>query len=223
MNKMTEAARLAWQEAYFARINWKHHLLDIAKMALADFERDLDRDHQDKPRSTIISEEVAKGLHDDAKKVIWGDSICVSFGARPVAGIPVVSVKRQSTIMSEDCASLVISQFISGSVFAMIYPPCSEVLKPSKKCYMVAVWRNPRTATTKQIRGLLDLTHKVDLFCGTATYGNNTGAKLMAKLQAKDEGLSGGKSKIGANLRYAYYVLSVALKLHGVPVPFGIP
>jgi hypothetical protein len=219
MRKLISRADRMYLEAYFAQVNWHAHLLPLVKNTVQEFSLELKKQNLQEPYLSVLSEDVRRGYFDHQKSEIWGDSITVSFGSRPIPARAVAPVKGRSKILSEDQASLVISQSVSGSVVALIYPPSSEVAKPLKPYYMVDFWSNPREICPMHINSLLQLMNETDMFCGAAIYPNNRGTKILAKLQAKDAILANGGSRIWVWLQYVFQATKGVLRLYGIGKP----
>jgi hypothetical protein len=219
MSKLIELANRMYLEAYFARVNWHAHLLPLVKTSVQEFSSELKKLNLKEPYLSVLSEDVRKGYFDHQESEIWGDSITVSLGCRPIPARAVAPVKGRSKVLSEDQASLVISQSVSGSVVALIYPPSSEVAKPLKPYYMVDFWSNPGEIRSVHIKNLLQLMSETDMFCGAAIYPNKRGTKLLTKLQAKDAILANGGSRIWVWLQYIFQATKGVLRLYGIGKP----
>lgn len=206
-------------EAYFARVNWGAHLIDVAIPTLSKCAKALSDSGRAAPNIFHAEEDARLGRLDDQKTEIWGDSISVNFGSRPVSGRPAVPVKGRTAMLAEKGASLVFSQLVSGAVGAMIYPPSSSVLAPINEAYMVSFWENPAKVTKKDIEKLFDLLLEVDSFCSAAIYPNRRGSRVLAKLEAKDAVLKNGGSRIWVWFKYTFRFVRAVLKMKG----FGSP
>jgi hypothetical protein len=128
----------------------------------------------------------------------------------------VVPVKGRFRPLSESQASLAISQHVSGYVIAMIYPPSSDLAMPLKPFYVVDSWQNPGTVQPRQIRKLLGIMMEVDIFCGAEIYPNKKGTRLLTMLQAKDEILANGGSRVWVWLKTVFRVTKGVLKLASI-------
>lgn len=219
MSKLIEIADHMYLEAYFARVNWYAHLLPLVKTSVQKFSSELKKLNLKEPYLSVLSEDVRKGYFDHQESEIWGDSITISFGCRPIPARAVAPVKGRSKVLSEDQASLVISQSVSGSVVALIYPPSSEVAKPLKPYYMVDFWCNPGEIRSVHIQNLLQLMNETNMFCGAAIYPNKRGTKLLTKLTAKDTILANGGSRIWVWLQYILQATKGVLRLYGIGKP----
>lgn len=219
MKKLIESVDRMYLEAYFARVNWSAHLLPLAKKEVYEFCAELRKIGMAEPHLSVLSEEVGKGHFDNQQCEIWGDSVTVSLGYRPIPAIATAPVKGRLTALREEQTSLVISQSVSGSVLALIYPPSSDVARPIKPYYMVNSWSNPREIRSSHINKLLRLMSETDIFCGAAIYPNKMGTALLAKLQAKDAILASGGSRVWVWLQYIFQVTKGVLRLYGIGKP----
>ncbi|MBK6999303.1 MAG: hypothetical protein IPH35_04820 [Rhodoferax sp.] len=216
---LIEIAQHMHLEAYFSRVNWKAHLLPIIEAEVQSFSSQQRTQHLKEPHMSVLSQDVARGYFDNQKSEIWGDSITISLGRRPIPAIAVAPVKGSIKILSEEQPSLVFSQFVSGSVIALLYPPSSEVAKPLKPYYVVDSWANPASVRPKRIKQLLALMNEADLFCGAATYPNSRGQRLLAMLEARDAVLAKGGSRIWVWLCYTFKATTGVLRLYGIGKP----
>lgn len=221
MNKLIGIADRMYLESYFARVNWYAHFLPLAKTTTQEFSLSLKKLGLKEPYLSILSEDVRNGYFDHQQSEIWGDSISVSFGSSAIPARAVAPVKGRLKMLTEERASLVISQSVSGSVVALIYPPSSDVAKPLKPYFMVDFWNNPRKIRSAHIRNLLYLMNEIDIFCSASICPSNRGTKLLAKLQAKDAILANGGSRIWVWLQYIFQFTKGVLRLHGIgkPIP----
>ena len=206
-------------EAYFARVNWVAHFIDIAIPTLNECAKALSDSGQAAPNIFHAAEDARLGRLDDQITEVWGDSISVNFGSRPISGRPAVPVKGRTSILLEKRASLVFSQLISGAIGAMIYPPSSDVLAPISQAYMVSFWENPAKVTKKDIKKLFDLLVVVDSFCSAAVFPNSKGSRVLAKLEAKDAVLKNGGSRIWVWFKYTFRFVRAVLKMKGLGSP----
>ena len=187
MRKLIQSAERVHLEAYFARVNWRAHLVPVVVAEIQNFLSDLKPLGLKNPYWSIVRDDANKGYYDNQKSEIWTDSITISLGFRPIRVNAVVPVKGRFRTLSESQASLAISQHVSGYVIAMIYPPSSDLAMPLKPFYVVDSWQNPGTVQPRQIRKLLGIMMEVDIFCGAEIYPNKKGTRLLTMLQAKDE------------------------------------
>lgn len=219
MKKLIETADLLYQEAFFSKVNWSAHLIPLAKETLADFCAELKTQGLPGPHVSILSDDVLKGRFENQEKEIWGDSISIRLGFRPIPVSATAPVKGSLKLLKEEQASLVFSQSVSGGVIALIYPPSSEVAEPLKPYFMVDYWSNPRKIHSSHIKKLLHLMYETDIFCGAAIYPNSRGTKLLTKLQVKDAVLSKGGSRLWVWLQYVFLATKGVLRLHGIGKP----
>jgi hypothetical protein len=210
-----------YYEAWFSRINWTAHLLPTAKLAAKSFFLEMDELKLDRPHLSVLSEDANAGYFDKQEEEIWTDSVSFTFGARPIPAKAVVPVKGRVRTLVEERACLVLSQSLSGSVVALIYPPSSEAAKPIKPFYMAACWNNPNEASKEAIVKLLRLTTEADYYCGAANYPNGKGQRILATLEAKDSVLAQGGSRLWVWFKFALRLSKGVLRLHGIgsPVP----
>lgn len=219
MQWLRERTRRLYLETYFAKVNWNAHLVPLVQRVESEFSDELKMAGLKTPHLSLLSKDVRSGMYEEQKEELWGDSITISFGCRPVPGIPVVRVKTRTRVLSEDQSTLVFSQSVSGSVVALIYPPSSDVAKPLKPYYMVRHWRNPGEVNERDVRHLLKLATKVDVFCGSYVYPNREGERLLVKLQVRDAVIADGGSPIWVNLMYILRFAGGVLRLYGVGKP----
>jgi hypothetical protein len=220
IKKILEGSDQAQLQGYFARVNWNAHFVPIAISALAEFKEELSHHNWDRVDWWVLSEDAAKGHYAKAKNEVWGDSISVSLGAaRSLSPTAIIKVSGRNRLLVENQASLTFFQSVSGTVVAIIRPPTSEVAQPLKVAYVVDSWKNPGTATHKQIRKVLELLLEVDLYCSAATLTDSKGIKTLAKLQVKDAVLSRGGSRLWVRLMYVYKIVRYILKIHGMGTP----
>jgi hypothetical protein len=219
MKSLLQKANHCHASAYFARVNWSACFVGLATSVVAECAKELRDLGFSEPYVSVLGHDARKGIYDHQKSEIWGDSISVNLGQRPIPVRAVVPVKGRMSVLSESRASLVFSQSVSGSVIAMIYPPSSEVAKPRKACYMVDLWMNPSDVTKKQIKKIFRLFVETDLFCGAAVYPNSAGSKILAKLEAKDAVLENGGSRIWVWFKYAFRITGGVLRLYGIGKP----
>lgn len=200
------------------RVNFTHQVLPIVREAI-EAATYLYTEHEiEKPRLHCLSED--RKIHEQtAKNPTWGDSITLNFGCIAIGIPPTVNVKGNCRRMSEVQAKLVLSQTVSGDIFALIYPPYSEVLSSADNHYVVEHFARADAITVKAILKLIELTLTVNSFTGTLVYPNAKGARLMAKLESKQSAILSGGS---AAWRYIRYLISFGKgigKLHGIGVP----
>lgn len=220
MKSLLQKADRCYARAYFARVNWSACFLDMATTVVAACANELPENEFGKAYVSLLGSEARKGLYSEQKSEIWGDSISITLGQRPIPVTAVVPAKGKAhSLLSETRAALVFSQSVSGSVVAMIYPPSSDVARPKKDAYLVDFWADPSDVTKKQIKKLFRLFVEVDLFCGAAVYPNSTGLKLLAKLEAKDTVLANGGSRLWVWFKYAFRFTRGVLRLYGIGKP----
>lgn len=220
MKNLKNKTNKTYRESWFSRINWIAHLVPTAKSAHQNFCSQLEGLDLPAPRISVVSEDVRAGYFAEQNEELWTDSVSFSFGCRAVPGKPVIPVKGRFRVLSEEQACLVLSQSLSGSVVALLYPPSSDVAKPLKPFYIVDFWNNPHEANQGRIVKLLKLTLETDYYCGAANYPNPIGQRIMAKLEAKDAVLANGGSRIWVWLKYVLRVSKGVLRLHGIGSPF---
>lgn len=208
-------------EARYARINWKAHIVPTVKSAYSEFRSTLDRQGLQESYLSVLSEEPNLASLKLPDSALWGDSITISFGNRPVPVKPIFKVGKELRVLSEHQSSLVISVTVSGAVTAVIYPPESVVSKSEKKYYVVMIETDPSSITESTILGILYLTFEIDLFCGVRIFPNRRGGRLMAKLHAKDAVLAGGGSRLWVWISYIWSATTRVLRIYGIgkPVP----
>ncbi len=219
MKNQVKITERMYQETRFARINWTAHLLPLAKAAVQEFSSIVETYGLQRPYISVLSDDVARGYFGGQTDEIWADSILVSFGNRAIPLQAVVPVKGRTRIVAEEQASLVFSQLASGNVLALIYPPTSELVQPLKPYYMVNCWRDPRDVSHSQIMELLSLMAEVDMFCGSITFPNPKGTRLLARLQAKDAAHANGGSRFWVWLQYIFRFAVGVLRLYGIGKP----
>jgi hypothetical protein len=206
-------------EAWFARINWNAHLLPTVRGAVKEFSQESKVSGLGEVYLSVLSEDFSRGHYSNQKEEIWGDSITIGFGSRAVPVRAVVKVANRQRVLAETRAALVISQTVSGGVVAFIYPPTSDVQASENRYYAVKYWQNPATARIPHILHLLKLTTQTDQYCGNEVYPNRRGARVMAKLQAKDSVIASGGSKIWMWLTYVYKATRATLRIYGIGSP----
>lgn len=222
MKSLLEKFERCHLEAYFARVNWNACFVEMATSVVKECANELRASGVGEPYISVLGQDSRRGLYDNQGSEIWGDSISVSLGRRPIPVSAVVPVNRRTSVLSESRASLVFSQSVSGSVIAVIYPPSSDVARSKKDFYMVDFWANPSDVTKKQIKQIFQLFIETDCFCGAAVYPNSAGTKILAKLQAKDSVLANGDSRIWVWLMYTFRVAGGVLRLYGIGKPAPI-
>lgn len=215
---LAEGARGYCSSARYAKINWHAHFLPIVKEAYKEFSIATRQEGLQSAFMTVLSEANAAEFND-ATPICWSDSVSLTFGIRPVPCRPVLQLKKGLWVLSETQASLVFSQSVSGAVTALIYPPSSEVGKPIKPYYAVAMELDPSLYTKSDVLGLLTLAFEVDIFCGARVFPNHRGGRLIAKLIARDSVIEGGGSKIWAWISYIFKSVSLVLRLYGIGGP----
>ncbi len=206
-------------EAWYARINWSAHLLPMVKLAVERFCASDSANAVGMVHLSVASEAYARGHYRDSKKELWGDSLTISLGTRGVPVKAVVPVAGRLRVLAEERAALVLSQALSGGVVALLYPPKSDTDESVKPSYMVGYWFNPREIRLQDLDRLLTLTGETDLFCGSEVFPNRRGARVLAKLHAKDSALSTGGSKIWIWLQYIFKVVGGTLRIYGIGTP----
>jgi hypothetical protein len=214
-----ERAQRLHMEAYFSRVNWKAHLLPIVEAEVREFSSQRRMQNLNEPHLSVLSQDVASGYFDEQKYEIWGDSISIGLGVRPIPVRAVAPVKGSIKVLIEQQPSLIFSQFVSGSVIALLYPPSSEVAKPLKTYYIADAWANPVDVRPKHVSQLLALLNEVDLFCGASIYPNPRGQRFLARLEARDAVLAKGGSRIWAWLCYTFKATKGVLRLYGIGKP----
>lgn len=204
--------------SYFKRVNFTYHVVPIVIDAVNSHE-DLYHEHgHDKPYIYIPSKNRAFEIKK-AEDETWTDSITISTGNNALPIEPVIPVKSRSRILSEEGATLVISQCISGGVIALIYPPKSSHLSAQLDCYVFERWDNPLKITQKSIYKSLDFLYRLNSYTCTNIYPNPIGARLMIQLQTKDEVLRNGGSRIWIWITHLIKSFRGIAKIYGLGVP----
>jgi hypothetical protein len=205
-------------ESFCKRINFKHCVIPVVKEAVEDGTDIYEEYGAIKPYIHIISEEWLEH-RESTENEIWSDSIAIKFGRRPLPVRPVVPHKSRSKILSEDQVSMVISQSVAGDVVALIYPPKSDLLSSNKECYVFERWSNPADITTNSIKKLIKFSLEVNNFTQTLVFPNPRGIKATIKLQAKDEVLANGGSRIWVWVIYIVKFIRGVAKMYGMATP----
>lgn len=205
-------------ESSCKRINFKHCVIPVVKKSVEDGTDLYEEYGAIKPYIRIISEEWLEH-RNSTENEIWSDSITIDFGRRPLQVKPVVPHKYRLKALVEEQASLVISQSIAGDVVAVIYPPYSELLSANKKYYVFERWSDPTDITVNSINKLIKFTLEINNFTQTLVFPNSRGIKATIKLQAKDEVLANGGSRLWVWVIYIVKFIRGFAKMYGIGTP----
>ncbi|CAE6903655.1 hypothetical protein ACOMICROBIO_FLGHMIGD_01616 [Vibrio sp. B1FLJ16] len=204
---------------YFKRVNFKYHLLPLVREAVDSYSESI-QDYGAVGVDLEVLSENWKTYYEAQENEIWSDSIFLSLGHLPVFGIrAVVPVKGRTRVLSEQQARLVFSQTISGDVFAILYPPKSEVMAMKKDGYIIDRWGNPLDISLKQVVKLLKLTLLINAYCKAVLFPNRKALKLMAQVEAKDSVMSNGGSRLWVLIMYLVKSVKGVARLYGVGTP----
>lgn len=204
--------------ARYAKINWHAHFLPVIKEAFEEFCATTEQEGLQSFFMAVLSETEPEECNEKTP-IFWSDSVSFSLGQRPVPCRPVLQFDKGLHILSEKQVSLVFSQSVSGAVTALIYPPSSDVGRPIKPYYAVAIELDPASYSKVHILQLLTLAFEVDLFCGARVFPNYRGGRLMAKLIAKDSVIEGGGSKVWSWMYYIFKSVLLVFRLYGIGSP----
>jgi hypothetical protein len=217
MKHLTKTAKFNL-DSYFKRINFTYHVVPTAITAV-NSNHDLYHEHgHEKPNIYIPSKNMAFEIKQ-AKEEIWTNSITISIGSQALPIEPIIRVKSRTKILSEDGATLVLSQCASGGVIALIYPPKSLLLSSQLDCYVFERWDNPLEITHKSVSKSLDFLYKLNSYTSTCIYPNPIGIRLMTKLQARDEVFRNGGSRIWVWFRYLIKSIQGIARVYGIGTP----
>ena len=152
-------------------------------------------------------------------KTIYGDSITIYFGQRPLPCRPTILKPGVSMeVLVEKGPSLVFSCAFNGSVAAFIYPQETDWSHSSRNAYVVSAWRNSREFNKSDIRRVFKLFIQIYLF-GSSYISSKKSAKVYAKLEAKHLQTLEGKNAIIGYLYYLKYIINGLRKIYGIAKP----
>jgi hypothetical protein len=195
------------RESHYARINWHAHVVPIVETCFARFCSVLEKAEQDPPYLSRLSDAAQESFLRSVTEEVWGDSITISFGARPIPIRPTLAVKGRQRVLSEKQASLVISQMATtGSVIVAFYPPHSEISRPEKPYYVARLFADPRDLRPSIVMSLLRELYVLDLRCAAVVSPSKRCAKVMARLKAREDAFNGRPSSLWGLVRYGYYL-----------------
>lgn len=203
-------------ETYYANLNWTVHAKPIIRSEAKRFECEVQEKLAAKIFLTVLSDEKDS---ISTQETIYGDSITISFGSRPLPCKPTVlgSGVTGATLVEKGPA-LVFSCAFNGSVGAFIYPQETDCSHPSRKAYMISAWRNSREFNKSDIRRIFKLFTQVYLF-GSSYISSKKTAKIYAVLEAKHLQITEGKNAIISYLLYLKYLINGLRKIYGVAKP----
>ena len=209
ITKIASKAEKAALESYFARVNWKAHLVPIVREAVEEFGRKLEAEGYSRPYLSLLSEALSRGeIVLDSSNSHFGDSISIQFGVRPIATNSMAPLGKRPPILVEERSALVFSQLsASGMVMVLIYPPSSAASKPTQQHYLIGTYQNPSELRKSQIIKLLRDLFEIDLCCSTQTAPSAAGAKLLVKLEARASAIQSGSAGIFAYVKYLGYLV----------------
>ena len=217
-----ERANKEARESRYARLNWHAHVVPVVEESFAAFCSTLNAARLSTPFISRLSDAQASAPLNEGSEEIWGDSITISFGARPIPIRAVIPVKGRLRVLSEVQAALVISQIAStGAVIALLYPPKSEISRPEKPYFVARYFRDPRDIRRKNVMSLLNETLHLDCRCASVVSSTRRCARLIARLRAREEAFSGRPSKLWGWARYMYLAIRALFTLirnaHTIP------
>jgi hypothetical protein len=194
-------------ESYFARVNWRAHLVPVLRGTYESFHETLRSKGIVPPAWFDLGDDIAKGsVPLQSQNQDLGESISIQFGVLPLAAATLALRAGLHRVLAEERAALVFSQTAaSGEVAVFIYPPSSSVSEPSKAYYLVDHFTNPRSLTVARAERLLHELLDVDLRCSTQA-STLSAATLLAKVEARERSLDGGKSELFRYVKYAIWL-----------------
>lgn len=204
--KTTSKAERAAIESRFARINWNAHLVPIVRLMVGEFGNKLQAEGNSSPHLSLLSEAVKRNQIETSSHL--GDSVSIQFGVRPIATNSMSPLGTIPPILVEKRASLVFSQVAaSGVVMVFIYPPSSEVSKPTQPYYLIDSFKNPSQLTKLRVKQLLQYLFEIDICCTTQTTPSVTCDRMIVKLEARAKAIQSGSAGIFAYVKYVSYLV----------------
>lgn len=208
ITKIASKAEKAALECYYARVNWKAHLVPVVREAAKDFGQQLEAEGYSRPHFSLLSESVSREeiILDPSNHL--GDSITIQFGVRPIASNSMAPLGKSSPLLVEKRAALVFSQTAaSGMVVVLMYPPSSTAAKPTQPYYLIGTYQNPSELGRLKINKFLRDLFEIDLCCSTQTAPSAASAKLLVKLEARAAAIQSGSKGIFAYVKYLGYLV----------------
>ena len=203
-------------ETYHANLNWTFHAKPIILKVIEEFEYEIKEKLKDKVFHEILSDDRGKIETD---KTIYGDSITICFGDRPLPCRPTVLRPEVSEeVLVEKGPSLIFSCAINGAVAAFICPQETDYSRPSRKAYMISIWRNSRKFNKSDIYRIFKLFTQVYFF-GSSYISSKKTARVYAKLEAKHLQTTEGRNAIISYLFYLKYFIDGLRKIYGIAKP----
>lgn len=204
-------------ETYYANLNWNFHAKPIILEVIEEFEYEIKEKLKDRVFHNILKEQGNGRIKTD--KTIYGDSITIYFGQRPLPCRPTILKPGVSMeVLVEKGPSLVFSCAFNGSVAAFIYPQETDCSHSSRNAYVVSAWRNSREFNKSDIRRVFKLFIQIYLF-GSSYISSKKSAKVYAKLEAKHLQTLEGKNAIIGYLYYLKYIINGLRKIYGIAKP----
>ncbi len=203
-------------ETYYANLNWIFHAKPIILEVIEEFEYEI----KEKLKVTVLHNILKEqGGRIQTDKTIYGDSITIYFGQRPLPCRPTILKPGLSMeVLVEKGPSLVFSCAFNGTVAAFIYPQETDWSHSSRNAYAVSAWRNSREFNRSDIRRVFKLFIQVYFF-GSSYISSKKSAKVYAKLEAKHLQILEGKNAIIGYLSYLKYLINGLRKIYGIAKP----